>query len=225
MSDFLTQLDAQIAAKHVLTHPFYQAWNRGELSLEALRDYACQYYQHVAAFPTYLSALHSRIADPDSRKPILQNLLDEEAGSPNHPELWLQFAEGLGLTKEQVLHASIYPETTACVETFQCLCREGHFTRGLAALYAYESQIPEVAETKIAGLKQHYGMDDAEALSYFTVHIQADKAHRAQERQLLEQTVHTQQQAEEALHAAQQALHAVWQLLSGVCRRHNIACA
>src|SRR4051794_3140294 len=96
MNPHLNALDEQIAAKHLLTHPFYLAWTRGELSCEALQDYAQQYYHHVAAFPTYLSAVHSKCDDQPTRRQILDNLNDEEAGSPNHPELWLQFADSLG---------------------------------------------------------------------------------------------------------------------------------
>src|SRR2546421_8641010 len=99
------RIDAQVAAKHLLTHPFYQAWTRGELSREALQDYARQYYHHVAAFPTYLSAVHANTDDQETRRQILANLVDEEAGEPNHPALWLQFAEGLGVTKAQARQA------------------------------------------------------------------------------------------------------------------------
>ena len=102
MNTHLDSIDRQIAAKHLLTHPFYLAWTRGELSVAALADYARQYYHHVAAFPTYLSAVHARCDDQPTRKQLLDNLVDEEAGSPNHPELWLQFAEGLGVSKEDV---------------------------------------------------------------------------------------------------------------------------
>ena len=80
-------IDAQVARQSLLLHPFYQCWTRGELPAEALRDYAAQYYHHVAAFPTYLSALHSHTSDQTVRRHILTNLIDEEAGSPNHPEL------------------------------------------------------------------------------------------------------------------------------------------
>jgi hypothetical protein len=55
----LEAIDARIAQRGLLQHPFYQSWTKGELTLPVLRDYAEQYYQHVAAFPTYLSALHS----------------------------------------------------------------------------------------------------------------------------------------------------------------------
>jgi len=74
----------------MLKHPFYQAWTAGTLSLERLQNYAVEYYPHVAAFPRYLSAIHSRCADIATRQAILENLIEEERGSENHPELWLR---------------------------------------------------------------------------------------------------------------------------------------
>ncbi len=82
MNDHLDKIDNNIAEKHLLKHPFYLAWTRGELSKEALADYAQQYYHHVAAFPTYLSAVHAKCDDQVMRKQLLSNLIDEEAGSP-----------------------------------------------------------------------------------------------------------------------------------------------
>lgn len=220
----LDRLEAQIARKHVLDHPFYRAWTQGTLSREALQDYAAQYYHHVAAFPTYLSAVHSRTPDPAARRVLLQNLMDEEAGTPNHPELWLQFAAGMGVSRETVLNTPARPETAALVETFRALCGSGSFTEGVAALYAYESQIPEVAQSKIDGLRQRYGVENPDTLAYFAVHVEADAVHRAEERALLSRHIATDAEADAALAAAERALDAVWNLLSGLCHRHNIAC-
>jgi len=94
----LDRLDDLIQSKHLLQHPFYQAWTAGELSMDALRDYAGQYYQHVKAFPTYLSAVHMNCDDLEVRRHLVENLNDEEGKHPTHPELWLQFANGLGLS-------------------------------------------------------------------------------------------------------------------------------
>ena len=47
MNQDLDQIDKDIAAKHLLKHPFYLAWTRGELSREALADYALQYYRKL----------------------------------------------------------------------------------------------------------------------------------------------------------------------------------
>ena len=221
--NYLAVIDEKIEAKHLLTHPFYQAWSRGELTREALQDYAAQYYHHVAAFPTYLSAVHARTEDQAMRKQILANLIDEEAGSPNHPELWLQFASAMGVSKETAQSAALEPETANLIGTFRSVCSDGVPTDGMAALYAYESQIPAVSESKIEGLRKFYGMTDPAAYKYFSVHIEADKEHSAVERDLL--TTHLNDQTgPAATECADRVLDALWQMLSGVCHRHNIAC-
>src|ERR671937_1113646 len=122
MNQYLDLLDADIAAKHLLKHPFYLAWTRGELSRAALADYARQYYQHVAAFPTYLSAVHAKCDDQPTRRQLLDNLIDEEAGSPNHPELWKKFADGLGVEDAELARTEKQSETTKLIATFRSVC-------------------------------------------------------------------------------------------------------
>jgi pyrroloquinoline-quinone synthase len=223
MNKHLDLIDTDIAEKHLLKHPFYLAWTRGELSTEALSDYARQYYHHVAAFPTYLSAVHTKCDDQNTRKQLLDNLVDEEAGSPNHPELWLKFARGLGIPEGDAIAAEKRSETKNLIDTFRSVCRDGSTAEGLAALYAYESQIPAICESKIDGLKKHYGFNDPEGYRYFSVHIEADREHSAAERKMLSTYV-DDQNAGTVRAAVQRTLDALWEMLSGVCRRHAIAC-
>jgi pyrroloquinoline-quinone synthase len=222
-ASILDHIDACIAERNLLRHPFYQAWTRGELSQPALRDYARQYYHHVAAFPTYLSSLHAHTDDQQVRRYILANLMDEEAGDPNHPELWLRFAEAAGLSREEVINTELWTETETLIRTFRLACRAGSVAQGLAALYAYESQIPKVAESKIAGLESFYGMNTPGALAYFRVHIEADREHSRVERQLLESTLNAEDSRDVA-ESVDAVLDSLWGLLSGVCRRHGIEC-
>ncbi len=223
MNQYLDQIDNDIAEKHLLKHPFYLAWARGELTKEALADYARQYYHHVAAFPTYLSAVHAKCDDQATRKQLLNNLIDEEAGSPNHPELWLQFAEGLDVSAFDVGKSEKWPETKNLIETFRSVCREESTAKGLAVLYAYESQIPAVCESKIDGLKKHYGFTKPKHYQYFTVHIEADREHSAAEREMLRAYI-DKQNFESVGASVNRVLDALWEMLSGVCRRHAIAC-
>jgi len=223
MKNYLDEINNDIAAKHLLKHPFYLAWTRGELSKEALTDYARQYYHHVAAFPTYLSAVHAKCDDQDTRKQLLNNLIDEEAGSPNHPELWLNFAEGLGVSRSDAQRDEQWPKTKNLIDTFRSVCRDGSTAEGLAALYAYESQIPAICESKIDGLKKHYGFTDPKHYQYFAVHIEADREHSAAERRMLDAYVNGQN-FESIKALVNRVLDALWEMLSGVCRRHAIAC-
>jgi len=222
MNAFITAIDDQIARRKLLLHPFYQRWTAGTLSRETLADYATQYYHHVAAFPTYLSAVHANTPEMETRRQILANLVDEEAGNANHPELWLRFAEGVGVSREDARHAALWQETRNLIGTFRSVCRDGSTAQGLAALYAYESQIPAVAESKIDGLKRHYGIDGPRALSYFEVHIQADQEHSKVERDLLERYVN-ETNAPAVMQSVERVLEALWEMLSGVERRYPLA--
>jgi pyrroloquinoline-quinone synthase len=223
MNTHLELIDHDIADKHLLRHPFYLAWTRGELSRGALTDYAKQYYHHVTAFPTYLSAVHAHCDDLATRRLLLSNLMDEEASSPNHPELWKKFAAALGVNDDELGNTSKEPETANLINTFRAVCGERSTAEGLAALYAYESQIPAICESKIEGLKKHYGLTDPEAYRYFTVHIEADREHSAAERKMLDAHV-TAGNFNAVRSSAGRVLEALWEMLSGVCDRHAIAC-
>jgi len=219
MTQYLDKIDNDIAEKHLLKHPFYLAWTRGELRREALSDYARQYYHHVAAFPTYLSAVHANCDDQPTRKQLLSNLIDEEAASPNHPELWLKFAKSLGVSDVNTQDTEKWPETKNLINAFRSVCGNGSTAEGLAALYAYESQVPAICESKIDGLKKHYGFTNSEHYRYFTVHIGADREHSASERKMLSSYIDNHN-FESVKASVTRVLDALWDMLSGVCRRH-----
>jgi pyrroloquinoline-quinone synthase len=223
MNEHLGKIDNDVAEKHLLKHPFYLAWARGELSREALADYARQYYHHVAAFPTYLSAVHAKSDDQPTRKQILANLIDEEAGAPNHPELWKRFANALGVDDVDLAKTDQEPETENLIHTFRSVCGEASTAEGLAALYAYESQIPAICESKIDGLKRYYGFTDPEGYEYFSVHIDADREHSAAEREMLTAKIDNHN-IDNVRASVSRVLDALWEMLSGVGRRHAIAC-
>ena len=83
-NELLPQLDAAIAAKNLLKHPFYQDWQAGKLSRKALQLYASQYYRHVEAFPQHLRVLAER-ADASLKPVVLENLAEEENPAGPHP--------------------------------------------------------------------------------------------------------------------------------------------
>lgn len=217
--ELLSHLDARIQKRHLLTHPFYQAWSAGTLSLSALQEYSKQYYRQVEAFPTYVSAVHANCPLLPVRQYLLENLIEEERGADNHPELWLRFAEALGVSRDEVIGAEPLPETTALTQTFRTLTRDRSYLTGLTALLAYEAQVPEIAAAKISGLKEFYGVDEARGLAFFQVHLQADQFHADTERQILREQL-TPDSAGEAMIACEQALGALWGVLDGVYSRY-----
>jgi pyrroloquinoline-quinone synthase len=219
--EFLDALDALVAEKHLLKHPFYKLWSEGKLTRDHIREYAVSYYPHVAAFPTYVSGVHSGCDDPALRAELLENLVEEEGGRVNHPALWRRFAAALGASDADL---SVSPRTAEVADTIAEFRRatRASVPEGLAALYAYESQIPEISKTKREGLVAFYGIDDPEATRFFTVHEEADVWHRQVERQALGRVAQTGEDHENALAAAGRCLDALNRALDGVMRENGL---
>jgi pyrroloquinoline-quinone synthase len=216
-------IDAKVAGRAMLSHPFYQAWTEGRLPLETLRAYARQYFHHVEAFPRAVSAVHSACPDRDGRRMLAENLAEEEgveSGKQDHASLWLMFAAGLGESEDAVRAQALNPETQALIDTFRKLSRR-FYASGLGALYAYESQFPGVARAKIEGLIDRYGVADEETLRFFRVHESADVEHSAVCRQLLDRLPAGEQ--EEAIAAGEELAGALWNFLSGVEARELVS--
>lgn len=209
-------IDSKVSERAMLKHPFYRAWTEGRLSLDALRAYARQYFHHVEAFPRAVSAVHSACPDRDGRRMLAENLAEEEgieAGKQDHATLWLMFAAGLGESANEVLEQPLNLETKALIDTFRRLSRKS-YASGLGALYAYESQFPEVAKAKIEGLIDRYGIRDEETLRFFRVHESADVEHSSVCRGLLDRL--NGDDRSEAIAAGEELAGALWNFLSGV---------
>jgi len=166
--------------KSMLKHPFYTEWTKGELPIAKLQEYARQYYHFEAAFPRYLSSIHSRTDSPEIRQLLLDNLWDEEHGERNHPRLWLEFAAALGVGEAEVRTAQLRPETEALVAHFNRTSREAPLAEALGTLFAYEGQVPAIAWQKIKGLTEHYQFEPKQ-FEFFSVHLVADIAHAGAE--------------------------------------------
>jgi pyrroloquinoline-quinone synthase len=217
---FSKKLNHKLDQYHLLNHPFYKSWNEGKLTREIIKDYAEQYYQHVKAFPRYISATHSLCEDIEKRKILLENLNDEENKEADHPKLWKNFAIAMGADAEEIEKVKADQFTQDMIDNF---FRNGRSTyaEGLASLYTYERQIPEIAETKIQGLKKHYGVHSKEGLEFFVAHKAADVHHRVECEKLLDGlSVEEQDKAEIAAISTAKYL---WNFLSGIAEKHNLS--
>jgi pyrroloquinoline-quinone synthase len=225
-AEFFEQLDGRIAQFDLLCHPFYRAWSAGQLSRDDLREYARDYYHHVNAFPTYLAELSMRLEEGELRRAVLANLADEKgwddaAGkNPEHAEVWLDFAEGMGASRNLRGHQPL-PEIGNLMAFFHYVASEGTPEEALAAFYAYESQVPRVAREKARGLRETYGADD-KTRGYFTLHSTADVYHsQIWRQQLARRLEQNAQAAEAALTAAGNAAKALWAALDGIEARRG----
>ena len=229
-AEFFEQLDARIARYDLLCHPFYKAWAAGELTCEDLREYARDYYHHVEGFPAYLAELSARLEECELRRAVLANMADENgledtAGEPSvpHSDLWLDFAEGMGADRDMRAHQPL-AEVSDLIEFFHQAAKEATPAEALAAFYAYESQVPRVAQEKARGLREMYGASD-KTCGYFVLHATADVHHSKIWRQQLANRLEIGADpnlAGKALAAGEGAAKALWHALDGIDRRRTV---
>jgi pyrroloquinoline-quinone synthase len=212
--DLLAEIDDRIRQRHLLGHPFYTSWVAGTLPKEAMQEYARQYFAFESSFPRVLSALHARTEQPDMRQALLENLWDEEHGEANHAELWLRFAEGIGAGREATRNGERNDATERLVASYLSASRTRPVAAGVAAVYAYEAQVPEVAKAKIDGLKGNYGIDDPDTLAFFELHSELDVEHSGAERKIIDDLGAGNEQ--EVLAATDEALDRWWTFLDAV---------
>ena len=217
---FSKELGKKLDQYHLLKHPFYLVfWNEGKLTREIIKDYAEQYYQHVKAFPRYISATHSICEDIEKRRILLENLQDEEHKDGDHPKLWKNFAKAMGSDVKKIDDAKAYSFTKEMIDNFFIQARSS-YAEGLASLYTYERQIPEIAETKIQGLKKFYGVNSKEGLEFFEAHKSADVVHRAECEKLLDGL--SKEEQEKAEKASLLTAKFLWNFLSGMTAKHKL---
>jgi pyrroloquinoline-quinone synthase len=213
----LARLDEARSEINVLEHPFYQRWSAGELSAEELGLYAGEYREAVVAL-AHASSLAAQKAAPQ-HAPSLARHAAEEA---QHVDLWDQFARETGeraggeTTSGRAL--PMLAETDDCAAAWTAGER---LLEHLAVLYAIEASQPEIAQTKLEGLSEHYGYrPEGPAVEYFTLHARLDREHARQARELITELMTDVDDGDELVdlmvERARAALLGNWALLDGV---------
>jgi pyrroloquinoline-quinone synthase len=163
-----------LAGRRLLDHPFYRRWERGEVSMVELADYAGQYRHFEACLPGFLKGLVEELPEGSARRLVASNLADEEGDPVPHVELFERFALAVGAPAGTDA-APASPATKALVDNYASSLSDGGVA-ALAGFVAYECQASEVARTKADGLRDHYGLDDV-AVSFWEHHARVDTRH------------------------------------------------
>jgi pyrroloquinoline-quinone synthase len=172
-NNLFKRLDNEIEERSVLKHIFYQLWSQGKLTIDELRGYSKEYFQLVKLVPSFVENVACMITDPSIKLSISQNIREEN----EHIEPWIAFAGALGVPRNELLNY------TGAFKTNDAVSALGHLTtrslqEAVAAMYAYEIELPKISSSKIDGLKKFYGMNiGTDATNYFEIHKEADIRH------------------------------------------------
>ena len=178
MSSLILKIDQIIEERSLLGHPFYQTWSEGKLTRDALAGYAKEYFQLVKAVPKFMEPLLENA--PES----MYNELDyNQTEETNHINLWIKFANELGISHNELINYTGTEKTNKAVSTLNSLMSS--FESGASAMYAFEKEIPKISQIKLQGLAEFYGLTSEDVTMYFKEHMEADIRHTASWKDLI----------------------------------------
>jgi len=141
----------------LLDHPFYQAWTAGEVTKDQLSKYHKSYAEFIELMPQYWDKINKAFnQDTDLAKEVV-------ADEKSHIPLWANWSNKLPATEG-------HPRMTEVIEGMNNMTP----SELLGAVQAFETQQPEVAETKKAGLLEFYGFDEGDT-KYFDEHMEEEE--------------------------------------------------
>ncbi|CAK6691783.1 iron-containing redox enzyme family protein [Synechococcus sp. CBW1107] len=197
---YVDDLVSQALMHRAVRHPYLKALSEGtlpDLSF-ALADFARHYYGYSAHFPRYLTALISRLENPDHRKPLLANLTQESGhyepeeleelrrcgieadwivGIP-HPELFQRFRQSLGVSGTDP--ASDHLEVVAWRDLLLGLLSSGSPAEALGALgLGTESIVRMIYQPFVDAICQLSTPLTPRDTVFFPLHTAVDDQHQA----------------------------------------------
>ena len=204
------RIDSEIESRSLLKHSFYLMWSEGKLTIDHLQGYSMEYFQLVKAIPKIVEGIAARVTDNED----IANNAKEEA---EHVEPWVRFATALGVSRYDLVDYAGTNGTNAAVARMLDLANAS-LEEAVAAMYAYEMELPKISRSKIDGLKKFYGMSSEDATKYFEVHEEADLRHAQAWREILNKIPAGKQEA--AFAAAIGSLKAQNMLLDSVQEKY-----
>src|SRR5262249_11156162 len=109
------------------------------------------------------------------RGPLAASLRRSECGKHvPHPEYWLKFCEGVGLSREYVINAEPLPGVKFAVD---------HWTHGAAKSWLHGVAMSETGDSakgiarNLETLRKHYSWIPEWALEFWTLHSEVDVEH------------------------------------------------
>ena len=215
MDNVVQRIDLEIENRSLLKHSFYKMWSEGKLTIDHLQGYSKEYFQLVKIVPNFVESIAEATGNSDDD--IITNNAREEA---KHVELWVRFATALGVSRSELISYGGSEKTNEAVAKLMGLASLA-FEEAVAAMYAYEMELPKISRSKIDGLKKLYGMESEDATKYFEIHEEADVRHAQVWREILQRI--PSERHETAINAAIKSLQAQNMLLDSVYEKYVVS--
>ena len=181
--ELIAHLKETLRSRHPRPHPVRQLLLSGGLTKEQLQGWAKNQFHEFRNIHRFFGVRYQKCPIPELRRALLENMVEEEGEDlfggkyPSHRELWVRFAEGLGIDRDDILNYEPLPGIRAALEMYVSLVERSHWAVAIGTGLVFEGGGPKRMKEEREALEKYYPWVPSEALEFFRAHEYHDEGH------------------------------------------------
>jgi pyrroloquinoline-quinone synthase len=181
--ELIADLQNVLQQRHPRPHPIRQLLLSGRLTKEQLRWWARNQFHEFRNIHRFFGVRYQKCPIPELRRLLLENMVEEEGEDlfggkyPSHRELWIRFAEGIGVSRDDILNYEPLPGIRAALEMYVSLVQQSHWAVAIGTGLVFEGGGPKRMGEERRALEKYYSWIPSEALDFFRAHEYHDEGH------------------------------------------------
>ena len=181
--ELIADLQHILERRHPNPHPLRQLLLSGRLNREQLQGWARNQFHEFRNIHRFFGIRYQKCPIPELRRMLLENMVEEEGEDlfggkyPSHAELWVRFAAGLGIARDDILNSEPLPGIQAALEMYVSLVQHSHWAVAIGTGLVFEGGGPKRMREEREALVRHYPWIPADRLDFFRAHEHHDTGH------------------------------------------------
>jgi len=181
--ELIADLQQTLQQRHPRPHPIRQLLLSGRLTKEQLQWWARNQFHEFRNIHRFFGIRYHKCPIPELRRMLLENMVEEEGEDlfggkyPSHRELWLQFANGIGIVSDDILNYEPLPGIRAALEMYVSLVQQSHWAVAIGTGLVFEGGGPKRMKEEREAIEKYYPWIPLNCLDFFRAHEYHDEGH------------------------------------------------
>lgn len=212
--EFEEQLRAKEKYYHI-NHEFHVLMNEGGLDKEAVQGWVANRFYYQTTIPIKDAAIMSNCPDRDTRRMWVQRIIDHDGttGDEGGIEAWLQLAEAVGLSREEVTsYKHVLPGVRFAIDAYTNFARRATWQEAASSSLT-ELFAPKIHQRRLDKWPELYPWIDETGYSYFRKRLTEARRDVQHGLDITLEYYKTREEQERALDILQFKLDILWTML------------
>lgn len=179
----ISDLKETLRQRYPRPHPVRQLLLTGRLTKGQLHGWIKNQFHEFRNIHRFFGVRYQKCPVPELRRALLENMVEEEGEDlfggkfPSHAELWIRFAKGAGIPREEMLSYQPLPAIRAGLEMYVQLVLQSHWAVAIGTGLVFEGYGPQRMREEREALEKYYSWIPSSALDFFRAHEYHDEGH------------------------------------------------